>query len=83
MYFEAIFQPSDTSIYNTEAKRIVGKRIALQDGWVLEDGPNKGQQGYYVPNSTVGLIPACDLKEIKNIPYALWKEIFNRTAVEA
>jgi hypothetical protein len=76
MYFEAIFQPSNEGQYNSDAKRIIGKRIAVQDGWILEDGPHKGQQGYYIPKSTMGVIPACDLKEIRNIPYAKWKEIF-------
>ena len=57
----------------------IGKKIAVQDGWILEEGPHKGQQGYYLPNSTVGLIPASDLKEIRIIPYAQWKDIFNRT----
>ena len=83
MYFEAIFQPSSLTNYNSESiQKIVGKKVALQDGWVLEEGPHKGQQGYYLPNSTVGLIPASDLKEIKVIPYAQWKDIFNSTKQE-
>jgi hypothetical protein len=83
MYFEAIFQPSNLTNYNSDnVQNIVGKKVALQDGWVLEEGPHKGQQGYYLPNSTVGLIPACDLKEIKVIPYSQWKDIFNNTKQE-
>jgi len=83
MYFEAIFQPSNLTNYASDSiQKIVGKKIALQDGWVLEEGPHKGQQGYYLPNSTVGLIPASDLKEIKVIPYAQWKDIFNSTKQE-
>ena len=83
MYFEAIFQPSSLTNYNSESiQKIVGKKVALQDGWVLEEGPHKGQQGYYLPNSTVGLIPASDLKEIKVIPYAQWKDIINSTKQE-
>lgn len=83
MYFEAIFQPSNLTNYNSDnVQNIVGKKIALQDGWVLEEGPHKGQQGYYLPNSTVGLIPACDLKEIKVIPYSQWKDIYKNTEQE-
>ncbi|MFO7687232.1 MAG: hypothetical protein R6V60_14205 [Desulfobacterales bacterium] len=83
MYFEAIFQPHNLTFYNSgEIHKIIGKKIALQDGWILEEGPHKGQQGYYLPNSTVGLIPASDLKEIRVIPYAQWKDIFNRTKQE-
>jgi hypothetical protein len=78
MYFEAIFQPSTTDTYNGQAANIIGKKIAVQDGWVLENGPHKGQLGYYLPNSTIGLIPASDLKEIRNIPYARWKDLFKK-----
>ena len=83
MYFEAIFQPSSLTNYDSDSvQKIVGKKIALQDGWVLEEGPHKGQQGYYLPNSTVGLIPASDLKEIRVIPYSQWKDIFDSTKQE-
>ena len=84
MYFEAIFQPNNLTHYNSDdVQKIVGKKIAVQDGWILEEGPHKGQQGYYLPNSTVGLIPASDLKEIRVIPYAQWKDIFNRNKQES
>jgi len=83
MFFEAIFQPSDDREYGAEAQQIVGKKVAIQDGWVVEKGPNKGQQGYYVPGSTIGLIPACDLKEIRSIPYVQWREIHDRTQIES
>jgi len=84
MYFEAIFQPNNLTHYNSDdVQKIVGKKIAVQDGWILEKGPHKGQQGYYLPNSTVGLIPASDLKEIRVIPYSQWKDIFNRTKQES
>jgi hypothetical protein len=80
MYFEATFQPSNASAYKPDAADFIGKKIAIQDGWVLEEGPHKGQQGYYLPNSTIGLIPAADLKDIKAVPYVQWKDILNRTA---
>ena len=47
--------------YTTETKRLAGKKIAVQDGWIIENGPFKGQNCFYIPNSTVGWIPQCDL----------------------
>lgn len=82
MYFEAIFQPSDASTYNDNANRIAGKLIAIQDGWILDKGPYKGQLCYYIPNSTFGQIPASDLKEIKNIPFARWSDLLKVNSVE-
>ena len=73
MYFEAVFQPSRDSEYDACAAEFVGKKVAIQEGWVLEDGPHKGQQCFYMPNSTVGCIPASDLREIKNVPYVQWR----------
>ena len=75
MFYEAIFQPSEKMNYNTDAKRLAGKKIPVQDGWVVEDGPFKGQNCFYIPNSTVGWIPQCDLKELKPISFVMWKQI--------
>ena len=75
MFFEAIFQPSEKMNYNTDAKRLAGKKIAVQDGWIIEDGPFKGQNCFYIPNSTVGWIPKCDLKGLKPISLVRLKEI--------
>ena len=77
MFYEAIFQPSEQMNYNTEVKRLAGKKIAVQDGWIIQDGPFKGQNCFYIPNSTVGWIPLCDLKELKPVSIARWKEIKN------
>ena len=76
MFYEAIFQPSEKMNYNTDAKRLAGKRIAVQDGWIVKDGPYKGQNCFYIPNSTVGWIPQCDLKELKPTSFVMWNEIF-------
>ncbi|MDX1708567.1 MAG: hypothetical protein R3274_08210 [Desulfobacterales bacterium] len=73
MYFEAVFQPSSDSQYNASANEFMGKKVAIQEGWVLEDGPHRGQQCYYMPNSNVGCIPASDLQEIKSVPYVQWR----------
>jgi len=75
MFYEGIFKPSRKMGYNKDAKKLSGKRIAVQDGWIVEDGPFKGQQCFYIPNTTVGWIPMCDLKELKPISLAKWKEI--------
>ncbi len=65
MFYEAIFQPSKRMNYTTEAKKLAGKKIAVQDGWIVEDGPFKGQHCFYIPKSTVGWIPQCDLIGLK------------------
>jgi len=77
MYFEAVFSPTDQAEYNSEAVSCVGKKLAVQQGWIIEEGPHKGQQCYYVPNTTIGRIPQSDLKDLKNIPYAQWKQVLN------
>ena len=81
MYFEAVFQPSNDTDYKSDIAEFVGRKVAIQLGWVLEDGPHKGQQCFYMPNSTVGCIPESDLQELKNIPYVQWKEIYNQTGL--
>ena len=75
MFYEAIFHPSEKMDYNTDAKKIAGKKIAVIDGWIVKDGPFKGQNCFYIPNSEVGWIPICDLKELKPISLTKWKEI--------
>jgi hypothetical protein len=50
-------------------------QIAVQDGWIIKDGPHKGQHCFYLPNSTIGTIPQSDLIELKNIPYVQWKTL--------
>jgi hypothetical protein len=76
MFYEAIFQPSKKMNYNTDAKKLAGKKIAVQDGWIVKDGPYKGQNCFYIPNTTVGWIPQCDLKGLKPTSFVMWKEIF-------
>jgi hypothetical protein len=75
MFFEAIFQPSRTKGYNSVAKSLVGKRIPLMDGWIVQDGPFKGQQCFYIPSTKVGWIPASDLQQIKPVSKVQWNDI--------
>jgi hypothetical protein len=82
MYFEAVFQPSNDTDYNSDIAGFVGKKVAIREGWILEEGPHRGQQCFYMPNSTVGCIPASDLQKLKNIPYVQWKEIYNQTGLD-
>lgn len=77
MFYEAIFKPSKKMKYNAEAKKLAGKKIAVQDGWVVEEGPFEGQNCFYIPNSTIGWIPIDDLKEMKPISFTKWEEIYN------
>ena len=73
MLFEAIFQPLETRNYNPAVKDLAGKKVAVQDG------PFKDQQCFYIPNSRIGWIPECDLKELKPVPFVKWKEILKNT----
>jgi hypothetical protein len=77
MYFEAIFNPANQTEYNTEAKGFVGKKLPIQEGWILDEGPHKGQQCFYAPNTTIGKIPQSDLKDLKSIPFAQWKQLYS------
>lgn len=75
MYYEAIFKPSKNMKYSKDVKGLDGKRIAVREGWLIEEGPYKGQNCFYIPNSTVGWIPKNDLKELKPVSFAKWKAI--------
>lgn len=77
MYFEGVFKPTETDSYNPAAINFVGKKIAIQDGWIIKDGPHKGEHCFYLPNSTIGTIPQSDLIELKNIPYVQWKTLLD------
>ena len=78
MYYEAVFNPCQPKDYNHDALSFVGKKIALQDGWIIKEGPYKGQHCFYLPESTVGTIPSSDLENLKSIPYVQWKTIFDQ-----
>jgi len=75
MFYEAIFEPSENGDYDADAMDLAGKMIAVEDGRVIDEGDHKGQQCFYIPNSTVGWIPSSDLKNIKTVPFVRWKEI--------
>jgi hypothetical protein len=77
MYFEAIFSPVDQKQYKSEVKNFVGKKLAVKEGWIIEEGPHKGQQCYYAPNTTIGQIPQSDLQELKSVPYARWNQLYS------
>jgi len=78
MLFEAVYQPTDIKNLNPEAKKHIGKIIALQDGWRLEKGPYKGQI-CFLPSRNFGVIAGCDLKHIRNISNSRWKEIHDNS----
>ncbi len=78
MYFEAVFNPSSSQTYSTDAQNLSGKKIAIQAGWVIKEGQFKGQECYYIPNSTIGLIPVCDLEELKPLPFVKWRELLSQ-----
>jgi hypothetical protein len=75
MFFEALFEPSTKMNYSEEAQKFAGQRIAVQDGWTIQEGPFKGQRCFYIPSSNIGWIPADDLQDLKPISFVRWKEI--------
>jgi len=77
MFFEAIFSPVNKKEYNSEAAGLVGKKLPVKEGWIIDDGPYKGQQCYYAPNTTIGKIPISDLQELTSIPFARWQQLYN------
>lgn len=79
MHFEAIFKPKNSTAYNKLAEHLIGKKIAVQNGWQIEEGPHKGQYSYYIPNSNLGMIPQSDLAEIKSVPYVKWRILHDLT----
>ena len=48
MYYEGVFNPSKTDDYSPAAANFVGKKIAVQDGWIIKEGPLKGQHCFYL-----------------------------------
>ena len=77
MHYEAIFTPADQAEYNSEAADFVGKKLPVQMGWIIEEGPHEGQQCFYAPNTKIGRIPVSDLQELKSIPYARWQQLYS------
>ena len=75
MYYEATFQPSNPAEYADEAEPLNGQKIPVQEGWILEEGPYCGEKCYYIPNTTIGTIPASHLQNIQPISYTRWREI--------
>jgi len=82
MHFEAVFNPVNQTEYSTEAKNFLGKKLPVQEGWVIEEGPYKGQQCYYAPNTRIGKIPQSDLEDLKPIPYARWEQLYSSIELE-
>jgi hypothetical protein len=82
MHFEGVFNPANKTEYNSEAKHFVGKKLPIQEGWIIEDGPHKGQQCYYAPNTRIGKIPQSDLKDLKPIPFVRWEQLYTSIELE-
>ena len=82
LHFEGVFNPANQAEYNAEAKNFVGKRLPVQEGWIIEDGPYKGQQCYYAPNTRIGKIPQSDLEDLKPIPFVQWEQLYTSIKLE-
>ena len=81
MFYEAIYEPSKTEHLQGEAKKFIGSKLALQDGGQLMSGPYKGHD-CFIPSHHFGLVPACDLKGLRNISYGRWKEIHEESKLQ-
>jgi hypothetical protein len=82
MHFVAVFNPVNHAEYSSEAKNFLGKKLPLQEGWIIEDGPYKGQQCYYAPNTRIGKIPQSDLEDLMPIPFARWEQLYSSIKLE-
>ena len=82
MHFEAVFSPANQAEYNSEAKHLVGKKLPVQEGWIIEDGPHQGQLCYYAPNTRIGKIPQSDLKDLKPVPFSRWEQLYSSIELE-
>ena len=82
MHFEGVFNPANQTEYNSEAKQFVGKKLPVQEGWVIDEGPYKGQQCYYAPNTRIGKIPQSDLIDLRPIPFARWEQLYSSIELE-
>jgi hypothetical protein len=82
VFFEAIFQPNRKSDYRADMKRLIGKPIPIQGGWISEEGSHKGEQCFYLATKNVSVIPASDLQNIRNISFVRWKEIHSKVQEE-
>jgi len=82
LHFQGVFKPVNQTEYSPEAKKYVGKRLPVQEGWIIDDGPHKGQQCYYAPNTRIGKIPQSDLKDLKPIPFVRWEQLYTRIELE-
>jgi hypothetical protein len=82
MYFEAVFSPANQTEYNSEAEDLIGKRIPIQEGWIIDKGPHKGERCFYAPHTTIGTIPQSDLKNIKSVSYVQWKQLHSSINLE-
>ena len=75
MFYEAIYRPSEKKGLSSDAKKFIGKRIALQYGWRAAEGRNKGTH-YYIPSPGFsGCVAESELKDLKNISRVRWTAI--------
>jgi len=78
MLYEAVFDPSEQSDYPSHLLKLKGKRLALHGSSVAAQGPFKGEECFYIPNTTIGLIPVRDLKNIRSVPFVEWEKTFKQ-----
>ena len=74
MFYKATYQPQKKTGLSAEAKKFIGKTIALQESGIMKQGPYKGQDSY-IPAEKFGVVPACDLENITSLTPVQWKDI--------
>lgn len=63
MFFEAIYRPDEMNRLNSEAKKFVGKTIALQYGGRIPGCPRKGRYCYIPYPRFLAWVAESDLKK--------------------
>ena len=74
MFYQAVYQPSETEKLSDKAKKFIGKTIAVQDGG-QEESKSGASQVVYIAMPNIGLIPNNDLQNTTSIPYSKWTEL--------
>jgi len=73
MFYEAVFSPEHPEQLAEEVRSYIGKKIVLQAGGRLDNGPKKGEQCFLTTQKIGYPIPASDLKDVKSVSYLRWQ----------
>lgn len=86
-YVSATFDPKNLNTLKQSGKALIGQTLEYQAGWIIEDGPYKGDWAMSFSNQEVRRlllscqeidfcwVPLCDLKDVKPLPPPWEREI--------